>query len=132
MRIKQVIPQATASMRLGFLRTWVPFLCDILAMISPVFPLMTALSHFFLPHSFALHPGQHSQLLQLPSSTPRGWHPARLRRRKHQTHLGKMTGPAGRTILTLGSGMHTGASLRRQEEFLPLPHFWFKKKKPKL
>lgn len=115
MWIKQVIPQVTASARLGFLYSWVLFLCDILAMISPVFPVTTALSHFFLP--FTLHPGHHSQLLQLPLAHWGAGTQQVLRRRKHQTNLGKMTGLAGRTTLTLVSGAHTAASLAGRSNF---------------
>lgn len=115
MWIKQVIPQVTASARLRVLYSWILFLCDILAMISPVFPVMTALSHFFLP--FTLHPGHHSQLLQLPLAHWGAGIQQVLRRRKHQTNLGKMTGLAGRTTLTLVSGAHTAASLAGRSNF---------------
>lgn len=115
MWIKQVIPQVTASARLRVFYSWILFLCDILAMISPVFPVMTALSHFFLP--FTLHPGHHSQLLQLPLPHWGAGIQQVLRRRKHQTNLGKMTGLAGRTILTLVSGAHTAASLAGRSNF---------------
>lgn len=46
--------QIKVSERLGFLWIWVLFLYDILATTSPALPAVTALSHFFLLHSFAL------------------------------------------------------------------------------
>lgn len=52
-----------------------------------------------------------------PSYTLKGWHQQVLRRRKHQTHVGKVTGPAGWTTLTLGSGVHTAVSLAGRSNF---------------
>lgn len=93
-------------------------------MISIVFPVMTALSHFFL---FCSSPWPTLSAPPAPSSTLKSWHWQVLGRRKHQTHLGKMTGPAGRTTLTLGSGVHTAAPLEGRSSFCLCLIFGFKK-----
>lgn len=93
-------------------------------MISIVFPVMTALSHFFLFCS-SLWPTLSAP--PAPSSTLKGWHWQVLGRRKHQTHLGKMTGSAGRTTLPMGSGVHTADCLEGRSSFCLCLIFGFKK-----